>query len=332
MALAVIDLHIDTLVCGLAPEQDLAAGVPGAMADLPRLAAAGVRAAVWAACDDVFLEGSGSTAHILRMLAVGRDLSERHPDMLRLVRNAQDLRACLTGGPMGMLLGLEGAHSLQGSLEIFTALAALGVRVLTLTWNQGNAFATGCQLTGADQGLSPLGAELLARAAQVGVIIDLAHASSQTIADALARLRQPPLVSHTACAALHSHPRNLDDAQLGSIGARAGLVGVTFCRGFLGPDPAAVGLREIAAHVRHALQVAGEEHVALGSDFDGIRALPRGLRGCQDWDRVWAALAEAGLTPAQIEAVAWRNAARFLLRALPGDPGEGGPGSEGGGR
>ncbi|MCK4414536.1 MAG: membrane dipeptidase [Candidatus Eisenbacteria sp.] len=319
----VIDLHIDTLVRGLEPGSDLALSTAGAMADLPRLAAADVRVAVWAACDEVHLAGTpSSTARVLRMLAVGRDLAERHPEGVRLVRHAEDLRACLAGGPVGMLLAVEGAHALGGSLEMLDALEALGVRILTLTWNNANPFATGSRVAGNDGGLTPLGAELLARAAELGMLIDLAHASPRTFAEAVPRLAHPPLVSHAACAALRRHPRNLDDDQLRLLGASGGLIGITFCRAFLAEVPAEVGFEQIVAHLRHALKVAGEESVALGSDFDGITTLPAGLRGCEDWPRLWDAMRQAGLGPAAIERVAWRNAEQFLLRYLPGVSGE----------
>jgi len=315
-----IDLHIDTLVRGLAGGADLARRFPEADVDLPRLERAGVRAAVWAACDDVYLHGSASTAYVLRMLAVGLDLARRVPERVQLVRTQADWETCRARERIGMLLAVEGAHALQGSLALLDAVHALGVRVLTLTWNHANPFAAGCRVVrggAADGGLTALGRELVLRARELGILIDLAHASPRTVHDVLALEVGPCLVSHTACAALHAHPRNLSDAQLRAVADAGGVIGICFCPAFLGPNAAAINRRDVARHVRHALDVAGTEAVALGSDFDGIQAHPAGLADPLALADLADDLRRAGLTEETLAAVASGNAARILGQGLP---------------
>ncbi|MFH1144835.1 MAG: membrane dipeptidase [Candidatus Eisenbacteria bacterium] len=312
------DLHIDTLVRALVPGVDLLAGAAEASVDLPRLTEAGGMGAVWAACDDVHLQGAGSAGRVLRMVAAGRDLAARAGGRMRLVTSAADLEDCLQrGGPCALLLAVEGAHSLAGSLEMFAAFQALGVRLLTLTWNHANPFGSGCRTDPhEDRGLTPLGRELLAAAMRLGVVIDLAHASAATLADALGCIAHPPLVSHCACAALRPHPRNLSDAQLREIGAAGGVVGITFCPAFLAEEGASIAT--VVAHVRHALDTAGPAAVALGSDFDGVPSLPEGIGGCEDMPALFEALFAAGLSEPVLEGIAWRNAARVLGAGLRG--------------
>jgi len=312
----VFDLHIDTLAKALEPGVDLLAGAPGAMADLPRLRRAGSLGAVWAACDDVHLHGASSAGRVVRMIAAGLDLAARAGERLRIVRTAEDLAACTRpGGPQAMLLAVEGAHSLAGSLEMLVAFHALGVRLLTLTWNHANPFGSGCRSDPReDRGLTPLGRELFAEAGRLGIVLDFAHASAATFDGALEASAGPPLVSHTACAALRPHPRNLTDEQLRRVAAAGGVAGITFCPAFLAERDAT--LDDLVAHVRHAVETAGPEAVALGSDFDGVPGLPAGIAGCEDWPLVIAALERGGLTPATIEAVAWKNAVRLLEGAL----------------
>jgi membrane dipeptidase len=315
-----IDLHIDSLRAYLMPDPDPLAPAPQAQVDLPRLEQAGAIAAIWAACDDIHLSGAPGLAYVLRLLAAGRALVAGSQGRLVLVRTRADLARCSPGGPVGMLLALEGAHSLLGSLDLLEALHALGVRVLTLTWNHANPFASGCAAgAGEDRGLTPLGRELLLRARELGILLDLAHASPRTLTEALAVWRGPLLVSHTACAAIHPHRRNLSDAQMRAVADAGGLVGIMLYPPFLADATQAVSLATVARHVGHAVDAAGAAAVAMGTDFDGVTSLPEGVSGLQDLGGLRRELAVAGLDEHVIEGVMWGNARRFLQAALPGD-------------
>ncbi len=311
-----IDLHQDTLARAGEPGVDLIAGAPHCHVDLPRLTAAGVRAVVWAACDEFMLNAPESAARVLRMLAAGRDTVERSRGGLQIVRSRADLAHCLGGGAIGVLLAIEGGHSLLGSLEMLTSAHALGVRVLTLTWNHANPFASGCATGAADGGLTALGRELLGRANELGVVIDLAHASPRTLAAALGLVRRPFLVSHTACAALTPHRRNLSDAQLRAIAAAGGVIGIMLYPPFLASRGSAVTRATVAAHIGHAVAVAGEEAVAIGTDLDGMTELPMDVTGIESVPGLLRELERSGLAPRAIERVAWQNAARVLDAAL----------------
>ncbi|MBD3235724.1 MAG: hypothetical protein GF330_03385 [Candidatus Eisenbacteria bacterium] len=317
-----IDLHLDTLA-QLAPGDDLSAGVPRLHVDLPRLARADVRAAVWAICTADRLAGPAGTALALQMLARAQAVLVHETDRLQLVRNQADLERCLDGHRLGMILGLEGAHALLGEIALLDAFHALGVRVLTLCWNSDTPFASGCRPAGGnDGGLRPAGRALLRRSAELSLICDLAHASPRTLQDALGVVPRPFLVSHTACAALRAHPRNLTDGQLREVAAAGGLVGITFCPGFLSDPPQAASLETVCDHIQHALEMAGEEAVALGSDFDGVTALPQGIEGAQAWPRLLETMRRRGWNGETIAAVAGGNAARVLRRGLPAAGGE----------
>ncbi len=344
------DLHIDTLAKAIEPDDGGAAtavkgervaaglllGSEKTAVDWPRLEQAHACGAVWAACDDEHRGGGVSAARVLRMLIAGNELAARGGSRLRLILSAADLEAamCATpvaseteqgpparpgAHPIAMLLAVEGAHSLAGSLEMLSAFHALGLRLLTLTWNHANPFGAGCYAPPEeDQGLTLLGRELLARADALGIVIDLAHASPKTFATTLEQMKaagRPPLVSHTACAGLRPHPRNLTDDQLRAIAEAGGVAGITFCAPFLAerePDRDAV-----IAHIRHALSIAGSDAVAIGTDFDGA-PLPAGISGVQDMPAFFLALETAGLSRDQVEKIAWKNALRVLAAGLPG--------------
>jgi membrane dipeptidase len=250
------------------------------------------------------------------------------------VRTSSDLAAVARGERLGLVLSLEGVEEFGYEVWPADAFWELGVRMASLTWNRRNPFADGAVEAG---GLSQLGARLVDRLAELGVILDLAHASPGTFADVLARVDGAPvLVSHAACRALHDHPRNLSDAQLEALAARGGLLGIMLHP--LAIDPELRSIARVIDHLEHAISVMGTEHVCLGGDFvrriaqtvphsptpDGL--LPPGLEegsaiaglaGPEDYPALIAALTERGWAKPDVDAVASRNLLRFLEAALP---------------
>jgi len=321
-----IDLHIDTLwrmhltgadplVEGAGQQGAGGSSRPGLHVEVDRAAQAGLCAAIWAVYVEPEHEGATGLAELLLRLGLGLRLAERSGGRLRILRDGAGLERCLGGEAHGLILGLEGAHPLMGSVEFLAALHELGLRVLGLTWNQANPFAAGCALEGeGDSGLTPLGRTLVAEARRLGLVLDLAHASPRTLDEALAG--GPLLVSHTACRSLRDHRRNLSDGQLRRVAAAGGLVGITFCPGFLSDEGARVTSARVADHLVHAASVAGSEAIAIGSDFDGIDTTPADLPDVGALPRLTEELNRRGFTPMEIEGIAWRNAARFLRAML----------------
>lgn len=314
-----VDLHVDTLWRMHDYGYDPLEGTPELQVDLPRLAAADVRALVWAAFADPELhQGADAAAAVLRMYGLAHGLVARAEGRLLLVRTGEDFDRCLAGEALGMVLGLEGAHPLLGELGILRALHALGLRVLTLTWNNSNPFATGCgEAEPVDGGVTELGRALIEMTQELGILIDLAHASQETLAQTTMRMQRPFLVSHTACRALADHRRNLSDAQLRAVAAAGGLIGICAYPGFLSPGEAEVRVARMVDHICHAVRIAGVEAVGIGTDLDGITRWPVDLSGVQDLGRIAEEMARRDLTSEQIECICWRNAARTLRAALP---------------
>ena len=152
---------------------------------------------------------------------------------------------------------------------------------------------------------------------ELSILIDLSHASPRTLEDSLAQLSRPVTVTHTACAALCPHRRNLTDDQMRAVAATGGVIGITLCPAFLAPGGEGVTISTVVDHLQHALSVVGTEHVAIGTDFDGVTALPEGIRGVRDLPAVMAGLAARGVSAGAVAAVAGGNAWRVLRAALP---------------
>lgn len=229
------------------------------------------------------------------------------------------------GDGLGLLLGIEGVSSFGEEIWPVGLLARLGVRVLAPTWNEQNAFAHGCDHEG---GLTELGRRLIDRVPTLGLVIDLAHASPQTMTDVLERAPEGAVfVSHASCRAVHDHRRNLDDAQLAAIAEHGGVV--CLMPHPLVVDPARPTMERFIDHVDHAVSVVGADRVGLGGDFlkqiaqatemghhsqDGvdIAATVEGLEGPRDYPRLLQALRARGYSEADVDGIAGGNLRRFL--------------------
>jgi membrane dipeptidase len=273
-------------------------------------------------------EALGQATCLLRAVA-------EHSDRVCAVRTQADLDAVERHERIGLMLSLEGVE--QFGLETWPAETfwALGMRMASLTWNRRNPFADGAAEGG---GLSRLGRELVDRLVELGVIVDLAHASPQTVAEVLERLDGAPvLVSHGGCRAVFDTPRNLDDGQLRLLAEAGGIFGLMIHP--LAIDPERRTIDRVVDHLQHAVEVIGIDRVCLGGDFTRrlVQVLPPmpltgdglmppglqpgagidGLTGPEEYPALAPALRTRGWDDVAIEAVSSANLLRLLRRALP---------------
>lgn len=206
-------------------------------------------------------------------------------------------------------LGIEGAQALDGKIENLDRLYAAGFRMVGLAHFFDNAFASSAHGT-KKYGLTPMGRELVRKMEERRMIVDLAHASPATIIDVLAMATRPVLVSHTGVKGTCNNQRNLSDAQLRAIAANGGMIGI----GFWSTAVCGNSAQAIARTIRYAVNVAGVEHVALGSDFDGAVTTPFDASGML---QLTQALQDEGFTDAEIRMVMGGNVKRFLEENLP---------------
>jgi len=185
------------------------------------------------------------------------------PLALRKVCDATDIAAAQRNGQVGVIYGLQNTTALGGYLDRVQTLARLGVRVIQLTYNVRNAVGDGATVPD-DQGLSAFGAEVVERLQRTGVLVDLSHSSERTCLDALALARRPMMISHSGCRAVVDHPRNKSDGELRLLAACGGVIGIYFMPYLrLAGQPHAA---DLIAHLEHAIQVCGEDHVGIGTD------------------------------------------------------------------
>ncbi|MDF3853033.1 dipeptidase [Paracoccus sp. P2] len=244
-----------------------------------------------------------------------RHAAQRAPDQLMLIRSAEDLQTLLEARQngaqtVGAILGAEGAHPLEGQIGNLQVLYGAGFRLLGLTHFFDNELGGSLHGEGGSgAGLSPFGRQVVEEMMAKRMIIDLAHASPQMVRDVLAIPGTRPILSHTG---IHGHcpsPRNLDDALLRAIADKGGLIGIGYWADVVcGKTPA-----DIAGSIQAAIALVGEDHVSLGSDYDGSVDAPFDAAHLA---ALTQALLDAGLSDQQIAKVMGGNMMRYLAQML----------------
>ncbi|HKY60778.1 MAG TPA: dipeptidase [Gemmatimonadota bacterium] len=306
------DGHMDTPLRIVDEGVDIGARLADGHADLERLKEGGVDAVFMAAWIDPEIRPGGRMERAERLLQAIQGVAAAHPTRAVFATTAAEVRRAAATGRIALLAGIENAEALEGDPENAVRLHELGARYLTLTWMNSNEFADAAGGERLHGGLSALGRRLIDRLNEIGILVDLSHASVETFADVLDRSTRPPVVSHSATEVMGRHPRNLSDRQLRALAERDGVLGVNFFPRYLAPRTGTCDWTAIADHLERAIEVAGPTHVALGSDLDGIPQLPDGFSGAQDFPRIADELERRGVTADDLAAVLGGNWMRVL--------------------
>jgi membrane dipeptidase len=235
-----------------------------------------------------------------------------HPGV-EWVRTRQDLERAVGSGKVGAMLTVEGADAIQGNSVYLRTLYRLGVRMLSLTWNFGNWAADGV-LEPRNGGLTVKGKSFVKECGELGMLLDISHLSERAFWDAAEACAHPLAASHSNCAAVCPHPRNLTDEQIVCIIRRGGIVGLTFVPYFVANDSATMA--DLLRHIDHVASLGGERHIAFGSDFDGISEWIPGLEHPGHYAQFGEFLLNY-YSSEQVERFLYRNWYDFLHTYLP---------------
>jgi membrane dipeptidase len=203
----------------------------------------------------------------------------RYPHALLKVNAAADILRAKAEGKVGVIYGFQNAVQVGDRLERIDTFGDLGVGVIQLTYNPPNTLGDG-SMAPENRGLTPFGREVVARLNANRIMVDLSHSGERTCLDAIAASTQPISINHTGCRALMDLPRNKTDAELRGVADKGGFVGIYFmpylnASGHATPE-------DVVAHIDHAVQVCGEDHVGVGTDgsvstFDDLEAYKANL-------------------------------------------------------
>ncbi|MFY1671578.1 dipeptidase [Plantactinospora sp. WMMB334] len=322
----------------------------GLHTDLPRLRAGGVGAQFWSVFVPCSLTGDAAVTATLEQIDAAYRMVRRYPDDLVMVTTAEQVERAVAAGRVASLLGMEGGHSIAGSLGVLRMMYRLGVRYLTLTHNRNTPWADSATDRPQVGGLSDFGRAVVRECNRLGMLVDLSHVATTTMRDALDVSVAPAFFSHSGARAVCEHPRNVPDDVLRRVRDSAGIVMVTFVANFLNvrcrdwydelaeqrgriaasfadgdPGRAAAiarllrdsprppcGVPDVADHIEHVREVAGMDHIGLGGDFDGTIAVPDGLEGVHGYPVLLAELSARGWSDDDLTKLTWRNALRVL--------------------
>src|SRR5688572_11974915 len=319
--------------------------------DLERLKRGMVGGQFWSVYVPGDYRDSGFARVQLEQIDIMRRVIAKYPDVLQPAFTAQDIWTAHAAGRVGSLLGMEGGHVIENSLGALRAYFDLGVRYMTLTHNVTLDWADAAADTARHGGLTPFGEEVVREMNRLGMLVDLSHVSPGTMSDALTVTEAPVIFSHSSARALTDVPRNVPDSILARLKVNGGVVMVTFVPGFVSqkiadrtrnraaqladvrrrtpndtasamaqwdaanPMPKAT-LADVADHIDHVRKVAGIDHVAIGSDFDGTdNQLPVGLEDVSTFPVLLAEMSRRGWSEADLRKLAGENVLRAMTQA-----------------
>lgn len=305
------DAHADTLTEMSDRGYDLDAGPVGTHIDFPRAGGGTLDAQVFTCFVSPKCLPDGAADRVrVQLDTMDRQLG-RFPGRLALCLRPGEIRAARASGRLAAVLAIEGGHAIENSLDTLLEFHGRGVRTMTLTWNNSNEWADGCGDDGPHGGLTARGREVVSAMEELGMVVDVSHAARSTFDDVLAVARRPVIASHSCARALRDHPRNLEDDQLRAIAAQGGVACVNFYPAFLVADGRAT-LADLLDHADRFIEVAGPEHVGLGTDYDGIPTTPEGLEDVSCLPRLTAGLLERGHSPETVRGFLGANLLRIF--------------------
>lgn len=315
-----IDLHADTLMWSRWVGYDLhkkhETSFPlsafGGHVDVPRMREGGMGAQFFGLVSLPLAKGVRGLARTVTEQIEHLEAQLR-PDALRLVRTADDLASTNAEGALGAFLGIEGAHALEGDLDNVAKFAKRGVRYIGLLHFSANEAGHPMLGRGRDdsKGLTPWGFSLVERCEQEKVIVDLSHVNKRGFLDACSVARKPPIVSHTGVLGAYEHWRNIDDEQLRAVADKGGVIGVIFYPRYVGGE----GLEPVVKHLKHIIDVVGEDAPALGSDWDGFILPSKPLRDPRGLPLLTDALLAAGVPRRTVGKILRDNVMRVVREA-----------------
>lgn len=278
-------------------------------------------------------------------------LLARHPGRIGFAGNGKMRRELAGEGRVAGIPGIEGGHSIEESLGVLEWFFMRGVRMMTLVWNNHLTWIRSCRDGAGPEvpaGLSDFGRAVVRRMNELGMVVDLSHAGERSFYDTLDASTRPVIASHSGCKALHDHPRNLSDDQLRALRDQGGVVGIVFCVPFLDGDARAEDTRirgseayrairtenatarffhqgdhlqaharplpldRVVDHMAHAVEIAGIDHVGIGSDFDGIQRRPLGLEDARGYALLAERMLERGFDSKEVRGILGGNMERVF--------------------
>ena len=319
--------------------------------DIPRLREGGLDVQFWSVYvpASTAYDGTALTA-TLEQIEMVNAMIDHYPETFELALTVADIRRICAEGKIASLIGVEGGHSIQNSLNVLRQLYRLGARYMTLTHSDTLDWVDSATDEARHNGLTPFGEDVVGEMNKLGMLVDLSHVSPDTMKDVLRITKAPVIFSHSSARAIAESPRNVPDDVLKLVAKNGGVVMVNFFSGFVVPtsadryarrlnyerelkaslddatqvrielskwekqqEPMERGtIHDLIDHIDHIVQVAGIDHVGLGSDYDGVTVLPTQMDDVASYPYITQALLDRGYSEADINKVLGENLLRVM--------------------
>ena len=332
---------------------DISANIPKLHTDIPRLRQGNVGAQFWSVFVPAESTKDGTAfSKTVEQIELVRAMVKRYPDTFELARTVSDIERIRKSGKIASLIGVEGGHCIEDSIENLRRLHRLGAGYMTLTHSDTLAWADAATDEAKHEGLTPFGEDVIREMNALGMLVDLSHVSAETMRDALRVTSAPVIFSHSSAQFVADHPRNVPDDVLRLVKQNGGVVMVNFYSGFVHPESAKRranmfqvsrdlraefpneaeykvarkkwevehpiergSVHDVVDHIEHIVKIAGIDHVGIGSDYDGISMVPEQLEDVSTYPVITQELLNRGFTAEQIHQVMSGNILRVMRRA-----------------
>lgn len=336
----VIDTHSDTTPKFEDPRWDFSQRHRDGHMDIPRLREGGFDGQFFSIYMPRTPGDGRAIKRALRRIDSVYKMAERYPEDFVVATTAEEIRKASAQGKMAALMGIEGGHIIEGELSALRMYYRLGARYMTLTHSFNTRWAdsagTGEPIRPDHNGLTEFGRRVVSEMNRLGMMVDISHVSDATFWDALEVSKAPLLASHSSVRALVDHPRNMSDKMIKAMAAKGGVIQINFYPGYVDPELAAwsrnaerriVSERRwarreaimakspasrVVDHIEHVIELAGADHVGMGSDWDGVPNMPRGLDECSDVIYITEELLRRGHGEEAIKKVLGGNMLRLM--------------------
>ena len=312
----VFDGHCDTILSIINKGRSLSEKTNTYHLDIPRMKEGGVNIQFFAAFIEELYKPNTSLKRTLQLIDCIYQQVEKNKEDISIAVNYEQIKNTISSGKIAAILSIEGGEALEGDLGVLRMLYRLGVRLLTLTWNQRNQIADGMGESRTSSGLTEFGLKVIDEMNKLGMLIDVSHLSEASFWDVIKRSKSPIVASHSNCYALCPHLRNLKDEQIRALAEKGGIIGVTFVSDFLTDKNRESTINDVIKHIDYLVQKVGSDYVGLGSDFDGTRILPIGLEGVDKIPSITEGLLNKGYKTKDIKKILGENWLRVFREVV----------------
>lgn len=252
--------------------------------------------------------------HVYEMIGFMEKQIEKFPEDIAHAYCYDDILRNVSEGKISAILTVEEGGILNGDMRRLEELYKRGIRLVTPMWNYENCigYPNSRESSIMEKGLKPFGIDAVRRMGELGIIVDVSHASDGTFSDILRYAKSVVVASHSNCRALCNHPRNLTDEMIHDLADIGGGAGLNFYGSFLGTEEASL-VEEMSAHILHMIRCGGEDFPMIGTDFDGFDGIERlDIPDIGHMERLWEALKKKGVSESCLDKIWSGNALRIL--------------------